>query len=290
MAVGKVVEAQSNRRNYVIAAAVGVIVILALALGLTFGLRKPGYPSAEPASLLASDNCPIFRQQVKDNETTTITGRLDVIVMDGAKTSQSYVLTTNAANERIQIIVSADREIELQEAKGMEVTVKGKKADCSLLIYNSVFGGDTDITVAGKSPSTSSLTSSASVTASSTFTKESIYTKLPTSTSSFVREIATSSLPSSLPSTSPLPPSKKIALVLFAFSNNPASTRETADQFRDRLFLGKNGQNGISPIFEKYSNGMVKFQGLKNLALSADVFGWYTLPGKDTDNCNYFDW
>ena len=308
MVVAKVVEVKSNRRNYIIAAIVGIVVVLALALGLIFGLRKQDYPPPVVASLLASDKCPVYRKQGRDNETVTITGNLNVIVMDGAKTEFTFVLTTNASNEQIQLIVNADRQSELQEAKGMEVTATGMKANCSLLIRNAP--SNNDIIVAGKSGSTGSFTSPVSEPSTATSTKEDTSTEFPSLTSASAIGVATSSssrpspapLPprkvpaidvvtlSSRPSPAPLPPRKKIALVLFAFSNNPASTRESPSQFRDRLFRGKNGQNGIAPIYEKYSNGIVRFQGAQNPALSADVFGWYTLPGKDTDNCNYFDW
>jgi hypothetical protein len=306
-----------NRRNYLIAVIVGTIIVLGIALGVKFGLKKPQYPETKSPTLLVSNNCPSFRKQASDNETVSVYGSLKVTAVDGAETEAfSFVLTTQTDNEKIELIANPEMEKELRAANGLEIKASGKKVACSLLLPYSPSSNSSSIIIVSLPSRSSTLTTIPSIsaliysrTSNRVFVTDSSITssRVPTSpitdlSSTLSNDIATStSAPSAVTSStgtqiipvasspSPRPP-RKIALVLFGFSNNPSPTGESASQFRDRLFRGKNGQNGISPIFEKYSNGNVKFQGVLDPSQPADVFGWYTLPGKDTDNCNYEDW
>ncbi|MDP8910556.1 MAG: hypothetical protein M3M94_00625 [Actinomycetota bacterium] len=98
-----------------------------------------------------------------------------------------------------------------------------------------------------------------------------------------VSRVAVARQPSALAGTAALVGPRKLAVVLFNFSND-TSQPFTAEQARGTVFTNP---NSVSAYYSEQSFGKLSFTG--KLRSDGDVFGWYTI-GLDSSGCRIGDW
>ena len=286
-----------SKQTKIIVGSITAVSILALALGLGLGLglrKTEALPAAVDPNFLPSNKCPVFTAFDGKGE-VTIEGVLRVNVqegIDGKSAVTSFVL--EYGSEKIAILVDPATEKWLSKMPNAVVRVTGTKTDCSLRVgYNANNNPDEPKTNTNINVVTSTTTNVVRPT-------NTVDPPKPTNTNEPPKPTTTNEEPPKTTSTStsttntptPTPPvvkNLKIAIVLFGFSNDPAPSTESGEQFMTKLFQG-NGPNGMTQFFEKYFYGNIKFQALKDASKQADVFGWQTLSARNDDNCNFFDW
>lgn len=93
-------------------------------------------------------------------------------------------------------------------------------------------------------------------------------------------------LASFTPSTIGAPGVKKVAVLMFNFSNNTPSEAQplTADQARSRVFTTS---DSVNDFYQKATFGKYSLTG--KLRADGDVFGWYTIANTD-DTCDPDSW
>lgn len=288
-----------SKQTKIIVGSVTAISILALALGLGLGLRKTeALPAAIDPNFLPSNKCPVFTTFGGKGE-VTIEGVLRVNVqegIDGKSAVTSFVM--EYGSEKIALLVDPATEKWLSKQPNAVVRVTGTKTDCSLRVgYDSNNNPNepktnTNINVV-TSTTTNVVRPTTTVDPPKTTTNEppkTTTTGEPPKTTTTEEPPKTTTTTTNTPTpTPPVVKNLKIAVVLFGFSNDPAPSTETGEQFMNNLFVG-NGPNGMTQFFDKYFYGNIKFQGLQNASKQADVFGWQTLSVRNDDNCNFFDW